>query len=89
MQSRDEGEAIQSAESMMGENHRVPPEPTCSLCGGRLSLEQNVRTSFEGYFLAWVCTQCSAAFPIAVGKRGFLGRNPQPLYAWGERIKPK
>jgi hypothetical protein len=31
------------------------------------------------YDLAWVCTDCSAAFPIAVHKAG-LFKKPQPLY---------
>jgi hypothetical protein len=31
------------------------------------------------YTLAWVCTNCSAAFPIAVGKGGVI-RKAQPLY---------
>ena len=63
-------------------------EPACSLCGGRVVRESNVPVTpgISLYFsLAWVCTQCSAAYPIAVGRRHF--RVPsEPLYADGRRI---
>lgn len=35
--------------------------------------------------LAWVCTLCSAAFPIAIGKGRIVGE-PQPLFRNGERM---
>lgn len=58
--------------------------PTCSLCSGRLERHEEVMIQVGGssgltYTLAWVCTDCSAAFPIAVGKGGLL-RKAQPLY---------
>jgi hypothetical protein len=63
-------------------------EPTCGLCGGRLVRESNVSVApgLPLYFdLAWVCTQCSAAYPVAVGRRRF--RVPsEPLYQDGKRI---
>jgi hypothetical protein len=63
-------------------------EPACSLCGGRLVRESNVSVApaFSLFFsLAWVCTQCSAAYPIAVGVRHF--RVPsEPLYRDGKRL---
>jgi len=63
-------------------------EPACSLCGGRLVRESNVSVApaLPLFFsLAWVCTQCSAASPMALGKRNF--RVPsEPLYQGGKRI---
>ncbi|WP_406699421.1 hypothetical protein V5E97_11175 [Singulisphaera sp. Ch08] len=57
--------------------------PTCPLCSGRMERHQEVVVEFatEGtaYTLAWVCTACSAAFPIAVSKSG-LFKKPQPFY---------
>lgn len=57
--------------------------PTCPLCSGRLERHEEVVVEFAtdgaGYTLAWVCTDCSAAFPIAVVKNGFF-KKPQPLY---------
>lgn len=57
--------------------------PTCPLCTGRMERHEEVVVAFatEGttYDLAWVCTDCSAAFPIAVHKTG-LFKKPQPLY---------
>jgi hypothetical protein len=38
------------------------------------------------YTLAWVCTNCSAAIPMAVGRGGVL-RRAQPLYENGTRIE--
>lgn len=62
--------------------------PTCPLCSGHLERHREVVIEFatEGttYDLAWVCTECSAAFPIAVHKLGVFKR-PQPLY---EGLKP-
>jgi hypothetical protein len=86
-----ENEAIQPTPSTSpkSEEHLRARAPTCPLCGGVLAVEKYVYISYERFSLAWVCTQCSAAFPIALGKWGFLGQNPQPLYAWGERIKSK
>jgi hypothetical protein len=66
----------------------MPKEPTCGLCGGRLVRESRVAVwpGLPLYFdLAWVCTHCSAAYPIAVGRRRF--RVPsEPLYEGGKRI---
>jgi len=60
--------------------------PTCSLCQGALiRLERvNVSRNDGGYgdlYLAWVCTMCSAAFPIAVQPKFFGGA--KPLYTDG------
>jgi hypothetical protein len=66
----------------------MPGEPTCSLCGGRLVRESNVAVTpgLPLYFsLAWVCTRCSAAYPVAVGRRHV--RVPcEPLYQDGNRV---
>jgi hypothetical protein len=63
-------------------------EPICTLCGGQLVRESNVSVTpgLSLFFsLAWVCTQCSVAFPIAVGVRHF--RIPcEPLYQDGKRV---
>ena len=63
-------------------------EPACSLCGGRLVRESNVPVSpgLPLYVsLDWVCTQCSAAYPVAVGRRHF--RVPcEPLDTDGQRV---
>jgi YgiT-type zinc finger domain-containing protein len=68
-------------------------EPTCCLCSGPLTIEKSVKTGWikpgGGEIvlpLAWVCTHCSTAFPMAVGKTDFWGSNPQPLWADGMRI---
>ena len=57
--------------------------PTCPLCSGRLERHEEVVVEFatDGttYNYAWVCTECSAAFPIAVIKNG-LFKKPQPMY---------
>ena len=57
--------------------------PTCPLCSGRLERHEEVVVEFAtdgtAYTLAWVCINCSAAFPIAVSKSG-LFKKPQPLY---------
>ena len=34
---------------------------------------------------AWVCVNCSAAFPIAIGRGLHFGNPPEPLYRRGER----
>jgi hypothetical protein len=62
-------------------------EPTCPLCGGRMEREKNIAIQVNVYFaLAWVCTHCSAAYPIALGKGGLV-RAAEPLYDRGKRIK--
>jgi hypothetical protein len=66
-------------------------EPTCSLCGGRLARESKVAVApgLPLWFdLAWVCTQCSTAYPIAVGRRQIVGTS-DPLYEEGKRIDEK
>jgi hypothetical protein len=52
--------------------------------------EENVRiqtggTNVLNYTLAWVCSECSAAFPIAVGKAGLI-KKPGPLYGDGGKL---
>jgi hypothetical protein len=63
-------------------------EPRCSLCQGRLAQEKKVEVSVThgpiNYPLAWVCTQCSAVFPIALGSGGLI-REAKPLYRDGVR----
>ncbi|HMB91872.1 MAG TPA: hypothetical protein VKP65_13550 [Rhodothermales bacterium] len=61
-------------------------KPPCPLCSQALVLEQNVTTQAAnpGWILAWVCTNCSAAFPVATGKGGLM-RSPTPLYVDGKR----
>jgi len=58
-------------------------KPTCSLCSGRLERHKEVVVAFgvDGttYSFAWACTECSAAFPIAVSVEGFFGR-AEPMY---------
>ncbi|HYH67557.1 MAG TPA: hypothetical protein VD866_22865, partial [Urbifossiella sp.] len=53
------------------------------LCSGRMERHEEVLVEFatDGttYNFAWVCTGCSAAFPIAVSKDG-LFKKPQPLF---------
>lgn len=57
--------------------------PRCPLCSGRLERHKQVVVSYGSdgvsYDLAWVCTACSAAFPIAVTVEGFFGRS-EPMY---------
>jgi hypothetical protein len=63
-------------------------EPICALRGGRLVREGNVPVTpgvSLNSSLAWVCTQCSVAFPIAIGVRHY--RVPcEPLYQDGKRV---
>lgn len=64
--------------------------PRCPLCSGPLAREKNVWVQTGGtnvltYTSAWVCTICSAAFPIAV--KGGLFKRPKPLYEKGERVE--
>jgi len=59
-------------------------KPTCPLCSGRLERHEEVPIEVGGtdgvtLTLAWVCTGCSAAFPIAIGEFG-LFKKAQPLY---------
>jgi hypothetical protein len=54
--------------------------PTCSLCSGRLAKVENVSVGVSlCYKWAWVCTQCSAAFPIALN-RTWIGIGNRPMY---------
>ena len=65
-------------------------EPRCSLCSGQLAKEKNVLVvaGLASYTQAWVCTQCSAAFPIAVGHKTALSLF-EPLYTDGKRLVEK
>ncbi|MFT4514601.1 MAG: hypothetical protein ACI89X_000695 [Planctomycetota bacterium] len=67
-------------------------DPKCSLCCGMLVREARVAlTTWFPWSLfaprnpAWVCVNCSAAFPIAIGRGLHFGTPPQPLYRHGER----
>jgi hypothetical protein len=58
--------------------------PVCPLCSSRLERHEEVVIEVAAsdgltFSLAWVCTDCSAAFPIAVGKGGLI-RKARPLY---------
>ena len=67
----------------------MPQQPHCSLCSGELVREKNVEISVmprQRYALAWVCRDCSAAFPIALGEGGII-RTAKPLYEHGQRQK--
>lgn len=60
----------------------------CPLCQGQLVTEEPVSIGTSAGDLirrAWVCTQCSAAFPIAVHHSGLFGGKWQPLYENGTR----
>ena len=63
----------------------------CVLCAGKLVHETEVYVSVHGtevtcYQHAWVCTQCGAAWPIAVARRdGFLLSVEHPLWQGGKR----
>lgn len=63
-------------------------DPRCSLCQGRLVRETKVEVSVIHspitYPLAWVCSDCSTAFPIALGAGGII-REAKPLYEHGRR----
>ncbi len=67
----------------------MPQQPHCSLCSGELVREQKVEISVSPYpqcfTLAWVCRDCSAAFPIALGEGGII-RTAKPLYEHGRRL---
>lgn len=62
----------------------VRPKPTCPLCSGALERQRDVivaNDSFGGsYYLAWVCIECSAAFPVACARK--FGQK-QPLFRKG------
>ena len=65
-------------------------EPRCCLCSGHLVKEKGVIVPLGvlgavTYTQAWVCTQCSAAFPIAVWPKGVIS-GVAPLYADGKRL---
>ncbi len=69
----------------------MPSEPRCSLCSGELVKEKSVVIALGGVFAytqAWVCTHCSAAFPIAVGQKTFASEF-EPLYADGNRLRDR
>jgi hypothetical protein len=61
----------------------VGKRPTCPLCSGEMERHEEVVIAFAtdgmSFDFAWVCTECSAAFPIAIAKSG-LFKKPQPLY---------
>ena len=63
-------------------------EQHCSLCQGKLVREEDVviQVNALSYTLAWVCTECSAAFPIATGKGGII-RRASPLYEDGKKLQ--
>jgi hypothetical protein len=63
-------------------------EPRCSLCLGHIAKEKGVMVGvgLVSYGQAWVCTQCSAVFPIAVYQKTPLFGVVQPLYTAGERV---
>jgi hypothetical protein len=65
--------------------------PRCSLCSGSLVQERDAwiqvgaPTQVLRYSLAWVCVECSAAFPIAA--QWGLFKKSKPLYQHGKRAK--
>ena len=69
----------------------MPKTGKCPLCAGELKYNRNV-TIWPGgagrlqYPLAWVCVDCSVAYPIAIGSGGIV-RKPRPLYEDGECFK--
>jgi len=68
-------------------------EPKCSLCGGRLVREERAllggaRGDPHSARLAWVCVECSAAFPIAV-QNTWWSSTQAPLYEGGKRFDEK
>jgi hypothetical protein len=40
-------------------------------------------------YRAWVCTQCSASFPMATARRSIFARTWEPLYIEGKRIEDR
>jgi hypothetical protein len=62
-------------------------EPRCSLCSGHLAKEKGVivAVGLVSFTQAWVCTHCSAVFPIAVWQKTVLS-GVEPLYTDGERV---
>jgi len=71
--------------------HRDVREPTCALCSGALVEEKKVIVGIgEGsgnlrYRRAWVCRECSAAWPIAVKTEGVFAKTSKRLYRRGAR----
>ena len=65
-------------------------ELRCSLCSGKLTKEKNVIIALGAitYAQAWVCTYCSAAFPMAVWQKKAFGAL-EPLYTEGKRLADK
>jgi hypothetical protein len=64
--------------------------PLCPLCSAVTVRESNVWVQTGGsnclqYTLAWVCSNCSTAYPIAVTAPRLFGRMPEPLYEGGLR----
>ena len=45
-----------------------------------------IAVGWVSYNQAWVCTQCSAVFPIAVRRETALSGVVEPLYTAGERV---
>jgi hypothetical protein len=61
----------------------------CPLCAGHMVLEKGThfRIAFGRTPLsAWVCTRCSAAFPIAVAAARTKTGSYEPLYVNGRRF---
>jgi hypothetical protein len=61
-------------------------QPICPLCQARLVKREGIYTGFYGVHpLAWVCPDCSAAFPIAlrVSRFGWWFRARTPLFQNG------
>ena len=60
----------------------------CALCAGRLVREKDVVIAFgrsgAKLVLAWVCTECSAAWPIAIAAERFATTG-DPLWESAER----
>ena len=75
--------AAHQASERAGESTPMKKQPTCPLCSGRMERHKDVVVSFgpDGttYNFAWVCTNCSAAYPIAVDVSGFFGKT-EPMY---------
>jgi hypothetical protein len=45
-----------------------------------------VAVGLVSYTQAWVCTHCSAVFPIALWQKTALSGVVEPLYTAGERV---
>ena len=62
----------------------------CALCAGALVREEDVTVAFgrsgAKLVMAWVCTRCSAAWPIAiVGER--YATTGTPMWEDGRRVE--